>query len=68
MLGRYGLDYASSEPKYKLRSLPDKQFSGLRLMCLMCVGFKRVDPSLDTGLPFADAYSTALTLYQSGVQ
>jgi Tfp pilus assembly protein PilF len=65
MLGRYGLDYASPEPKYTLHSLPDEQFSGLQLMCLMYVGFKRVDPSLDTGLPFADAYSTALDMHQS---
>ena len=42
MVGRSGLDYASPEPKYTLKSLPDEQFTGLQMMCLMYAGFKRI--------------------------
>lgn len=65
MLGRSGLDYASSEQKYTLRSLPG-QYSGLHLMCLMYVGFKIVDPAADIGMDLADAYAAAQALHKSG--
>jgi Tfp pilus assembly protein PilF len=68
LMGRFGLDYAAEEQKYTLRSLPNERFSGLQLMCLMYVGLKRVDPSMDTGMPFADAYAAALSLHQSNTQ
>lgn len=59
LLGREGLDYASSEKKYRLRSLPDEAFSGLHLMCLMFAGFKRIapgdDPQIDLEEPFLAA-------------
>ena len=64
VLGRSGLDYASPEKQYTLRSLPDERFSGLHLMCLMYVGFKRVDPAVDVGMPLDDAYDTALAMHQ----
>jgi len=64
MLGRAGLDYASSDKKYSLTSIAGERFSGLHLMCLMYVGFQRVDPTLGTGMPLADAYSTALDLHK----
>jgi len=66
MLGRSGLDYASSERKYTLRSLPGERFSGLQLMCLMHVGFKRADPTMDPGTGLDDAYRQALDLYRLG--
>jgi len=66
LLGRFGLDYASPDARYKLRSLPDEQFSGLQLMCLMYAGMKRTHPEADTGMPFDEAYATALSMYQSG--
>ncbi len=44
VLGRSGLDYASPAQQYSLNSLPGETFSGLQLMCLMYVGFKRVEP------------------------
>jgi len=65
LMGRFGLDYASSEQKYTLRSLPGESFSGLQLMCLMHVALKRVEPSADTGMPFDEAYATALSMHQS---
>ena len=64
LLGRSGLDYASPEKRYTLRSLPDDRLSGLHLMCLMYVGFKRVDPAVDVGMPLDDAYDTALAMHQ----
>ena len=63
LLGRSGLDYASSEKKYRLQSLPGEQFSGLHLMCLMFVGFKRIDPTVDIGMDLDEAYQTALAMH-----
>ena len=34
-------------------------------MTLMYVGFKRLDPSADLGMPFDEAYATALGMHQS---
>ena len=50
ILGQSGLDYASSEQKYRLASLPGETFSGLQLMRLMYVGFKDIQPTLDVGM------------------
>lgn len=59
LLGREGLDYASSEKKYQLRAIPGEAFSGLHLMCLMFAGFKRIapgdDPQIDLEGPFLAA-------------
>ncbi len=66
LLGRFGLDYASADEKYTLKSLPGEKFSGLRLMCLMYVGFKRLNPTLDPGMDLHDAYRAALTLHNAG--
>jgi hypothetical protein len=49
-----------------LQALPNERFSGLQLMCLMHVGLKRVEPSLDPETGLDDAYSRALSLYQPG--
>lgn len=63
--GMEGLDYSSPEPKYTLNAFPGETFSGLQLMAFMYVGFKRIDPTLDTSIDFDDAYQTALQLYQA---
>ncbi len=60
LVGYTGLDYASNEPKYTLRFLPGKSFSGLQMMCLMYAGFNRVQPSVDIGIPLDNAYQPAL--------
>ena len=65
LVGYTGLDYASNEPKYTLRFLPGESFSGLQMMCLMYVGFKRVQPGVDSGIPLDDAYEHALSLYEA---
>lgn len=64
LLGQGGLDYASSEKKYRLKSLPDEEFSGLQLMCLMFAGFKRIAPDQDVGMDLNDPFLTALNLFQ----
>jgi hypothetical protein len=64
MLGRKGLDYSTPDKRYRLRSLPGEQFSGLQLMALMYVGFKRIDPSVDTGMPFDEVYAMALAMHR----
>jgi hypothetical protein len=55
--GEEGLDYASAEKKYRLRSLPDEPMSGLQLLCLLFAGLKRIapteDPQIDLEAPFA---------------
>jgi hypothetical protein len=48
-----------------LAPLPGEQFSGLQLMCMMHVGFKRVDPSVDPGTGLDDVYSQALRMYHT---
>ncbi len=64
MLGRSGLDYASSEKKYTLRTIPGETFSGLQLMCLMHAGFKRIAPEQDSGMDLDDPFLTALQLFE----
>lgn len=65
LLGRGGINYSSSDRTYTLRSLPGETFTGLQMLCLMYAGFKKLDPFLDTGLDFAQAYEQALALHQS---
>ena len=64
LLGQSGLDYSSAEKQYALQSLPGEEFSGLQLMCLMYVGFKDINPALDTGLDLAEPYQTALKMHE----
>jgi hypothetical protein len=63
LLGARGLDYSSSDKKYTLNSLPGEQFSGLELMCLMYVGFKDIEPTLDIGVDLSRPYEMALKMY-----
>ena len=72
MLGRSGLDYASAEKKYTLRTIPGETFSGLHLMCLMHAGFKRIAPDLDSGMdleePFLQSARTVQCRQRAGVK
>ncbi len=54
--GMEGIDYASSERAYTLRALPGETFGGLQLLAIMYVAFKIVEPLMDMGLDFEDAY------------
>lgn len=64
-IGINGIDYASTEQQYSLRSIPDEKFSGLQLLCLMYVGFKTIDPAADTSIDLQAPYDMALKLYQA---
>ncbi len=64
VLGRDGLDYADADQKYTLQSLPNEYFSGLQLMCLMYVGFKDINPTLDTGMDLQAPYEVALKMHE----
>ncbi len=65
MLGRSGLDYASPEKTYTLRTIPNEDFSGLHLMCLMHAGFKRIAPDLDSGMDLEEPFLQALELFNA---
>ena len=41
------------------------QFLGLQLMCLMYVGFKMIDPALNTSLDLDAPYKAVLKLYRA---
>ena len=62
-MGSGGLDYASSEKKYHVTAYEDESFSGLHVMCLMYVGFQKVDPSMDLKMPLGDADQKALVSF-----
>jgi tetratricopeptide (TPR) repeat protein len=66
LLGRAGLDYSDPAEKYELRTIPNRKFSGLHLMCLMYAGFKRVAPEEDAGMDLNEPFLTALQLHESG--
>jgi hypothetical protein len=65
VIGSSGLDYASSDKKYTLQAVPGEQFSGLQLMCMMYVGFKDVEPTVDVGMDLHEPYQAALQLYNA---
>lgn len=65
LLGRGGLDYASSDKKYRLNSLPGEELSGLQIMCLMFAGFKRVAPDQDCGMDLDEPFLTALQMFNA---
>ena len=56
---------ADASEKCTLRFLFGEWFSGLQLLAIVYVGFKQVNPELDTGLPLAEVYTNALQLYQT---
>ena len=65
MLGTKGIDYTDPDKTYFLKSIPQKKFTGLHLLSLMYTGFKIIEPDLDTGLDFEDAYKMALDVHKS---
>jgi len=66
LIGRAGLDYSNPAEKYELRTIPDRKFSGLHLMCLMFAGFKRIAPEEDVGMDLNEPFLTALQLHEGG--
>ena len=66
ILGMNGIDHIS-EKTYSLKAYPGEIFTGLSLLCLMYVGFKLYDPSINSGLNFAEAYEMALEAHKAAV-
>jgi len=66
MLGRAGLNPKDSAQKYRLASVPGKKYSALHLLAGMYTGFQELDPSLDTGLDFANELHMARSLHTRG--
>lgn len=66
MLGQQGIDPANKEKKYRLQSIPVKEFTGLQLLAYMYAAFQVIDPFLDTGLKFKKEYEAAKELYGRG--
>ena len=64
MLGITGIDYTSKERQYTLRFLPDESFTGLQLLSLQYVGFQRVWPDMETGIPLEEAYKSAVAMHE----
>ncbi len=60
--GQSGLDINDPAQKYTLRTLPGK-FSGLHLLAIMHVGFKQIDPTMDSGADFDTEYDAAMSMF-----
>lgn len=63
--GQSGLDINNPEKEYTLGTM-EGEFTGLQLVCYMYVGFKEIEPSLDSGIDLSDEYSMALNLFNLG--
>ena len=66
LMGQEGIDYASPDALYSLKSIPETKFSGLQLMCLMYAGFKQISPEMDAGIDLGNEYQQALALFRKG--
>ena len=64
LLGQTGLDVQHPDHKYKLKSLPG-EYSGLHLVCIMYVGFRWIDPSIEVGMDLAREYVAARNLFDT---
>jgi hypothetical protein len=63
MLGEKGLEINEPAQQYQLRSMPGK-FSGLQMVCIMYVGFKRVAPELTPSFDLSNEYAAALAMFR----
>ena len=67
LLGTKGIDHTTPGKTYTLKSFSSETFTGMHLLCLMYVGFKIIEPGLDTGLDFKEAYELALEAHKSSI-
>jgi tetratricopeptide (TPR) repeat protein len=61
LLGQNGLQVNKPEVRYALKNLPG-DFSGLKLISIMHVGIRMLDPNADTGTGLDREYDMAVTL------
>ena len=64
ILGTRGINVNDLDTSYTLRSLPGN-FTGLHLLCLEYVAFKKLAPEQDIGFDLSAEYRSALTLFES---
>jgi tetratricopeptide (TPR) repeat protein len=62
VVGMKGLSTNDATPKYTLKNLPLKKFTGLNMVCLMVEGAKRFSPEIDLGFDLSEEYAEALRL------
>ena len=65
MLGQKGLATNDPAQKYRLKSLAG-QFSGLQMVCMMFVAFKKVAPEHELGFDLAKEYEIATKMHKKG--
>ena len=65
MLGTKGFEINDPDQKYQLRSMPGK-FSGMQMVCIMYVGFKRIAPEHAASFDLAHEYAVALKMFEKG--
>jgi len=63
ILGTSGINVNDPQSRYTLRSLPG-EFSGLNLLCLEYVAFKKFAPEQDIGFDLSKEYQSALHLFE----
>ncbi len=63
ILGTKGININDPESRYTLRSLPGS-YSGLHLLCLEYVAFKKFAPEQDIGFDLSAEYRSALSLFE----
>ena len=65
MLGTRGIDVNNPESRYTLKNLPGGTFSGLHLLSLQYVAFKKFAPEQSIGFDLSAEYEAALKLFKS---
>jgi tetratricopeptide (TPR) repeat protein len=61
MLGTKGFDTNDETKQYELRSMPGK-FSGLEMVCIMYVGYRRIAPQVAASFDLSVEYEAAMEL------
>jgi tetratricopeptide (TPR) repeat protein len=63
MLGTKGFEVNDPDQQYQLQSMPGK-FSGLQMVCIMYVGFKRIAPEYAASFDLSNEYAVALEMFK----
>jgi tetratricopeptide (TPR) repeat protein len=67
ILGTRGINVNDPQTRYTLRTLPG-EFSGLNLLCLEYVAFKKFAPEQDIGFDLSKEYQSALNLFERKIR
>jgi len=63
LLGQQGIDHENMEQRYYLKSIPDKEFTGLQILSYMYVAFQFIDSKLEMGLNFKKEFEAAKRIF-----